>query len=114
MKDNIFEQIAAITKPTMSNKKHTPGTLSIGLTKREIDSRLFVTKVFHEIAVKDIYCRVWGTTEQEAKNRAKLIAAGPELLEALTIIYKQADKQSLCLTVSEWDKIEAAINKATQ
>ena len=58
---------------------------------------------------EDIGQMIFGKTKEEAEANAKLIAAAPELLEALIEVVRISDRKH-----DAWDKAKQAINKATK
>lgn len=99
----------------MSETKHTPGPWHIhedGMKfSREIYPVNYGGKENTERCV--LIARVSGwkggfNTAKEAEANARLIAAAPELLEALQAVVRIADRKTV-----EFDKARAAIAKAT-
>lgn len=103
----------------MKNTKHTQGEWEItyGVTQKDENGNLYNT-IFGERSHTEMVCKVIGKTREQVDSNAKLIAAAPELLEALLeICYKDLygnyrigyNSGSI---VS--DKISNAIKKATE
>ncbi len=65
--------------------KHTPGPWTVGE---------FEVLVRNQRTVNPSICTVFGT-EQETLLNARLIAAAPELLEALEFLLTEADRQTV-------------------
>ena len=101
--------------------KHTPAPWSVSFYTGAIESG--------EKVVATVNYRI---SEGNPDNNAKLIAAAPDLLEALQLIFKHYDRNngeaphhchahkahwdlddSPCEVCSDWEKARAAINKAT-
>jgi len=79
--------------------KHTPGPWSIR------QESVWSVGTDHEMTAL-----VYGCTDTEEEANARLIAAAPDLLEALKILAKQAESHGA--EGVYWDKARAAIAKA--
>ena len=94
----------------MRKSKHTPGPY-----KRQgwlVTTENGGTKICHYIPRS--LCIGWSTTDtrQEDHDTINLLAAAPELLEALEFILSQFGKQDGHTDYSAIDKAESAIKKA--
>ena len=91
------------------NTKHTPGPWNID---EKLEGQTCITSKQHDSFAEPIICRVFDSShvplhEQEAN--ARLIAAAPELLEALLALLPGAEAMGWST-----EKARVAINKATQ
>jgi len=76
--------------------QHTPGPWCLcndfTLKTVDIDESYYWTRIYSESDADIAPARAYGETIVEAKANARLIAAAPELLEAMEYINKQIDK----------------------
>lgn len=98
--------------------KHTPGpwvanVRKLGAARIEAPGRL-VGFVSADETIEDAHGRIHETTSAEAKANARLIAAAPDLLEALLHIVNDTPEpgEDAELTVIGYNKACAAIAKA--
>lgn len=99
--------------------KHTLNwkDLSLSSTMNHIGThptRTWQTYIFHKHEL--VFIAV-GETEEESRKYAKLIAAAPELLEALKLAYDLLEEhqgEAKWYLRGHYNKINAAIKKATE
>lgn len=102
--------------------KHTKGEWNFKLSKK---GNKFIITGFNWVNFCKIYAHAEGKYKQEALANAKLIAAAPDLLEALielTELEKNKTNNKVGSPISsviknkrlEWGKAEQAIKKATE
>lgn len=87
----------------MSDIKHTPGPWSF-----YDDSNDGKTNRIEIVAIGKTVARIYHSVPEEDLPNARLIAAAPELLEALIAVVSVADRATV-----EFDKARDAIDKAT-
>lgn len=97
----------------MNNAKHTPGPWEIDVDTRPVEvCTIYGVPPQGEDGQRFIYVRGaigdWDATEETNLANAHLIAAAPELLEALKGVLRIADRKT-----DEFDAARAAIAKAT-
>jgi hypothetical protein len=95
--------------------KHTPGPWTLLLDDRyrpgvEASDSAISIVIFGVKNKDDDYAGIRGKDDQEATANAHLIAAAPELLEALKTLATQAESHGA--EGIYWDKARAAIAKA--
>ena len=88
----------------MTAEKHTPGpwrSTQRVVTAAETEGRL------------GMECRLYGGNSHDNRANARLIAAAPELLEALIYLRDCAESGELP-SPERWAKVQAAIKQATE
>ena len=100
-----------------TKSKHTPGPWKVFNSKYadkpgiETDDETFSVVVFGKISES---CGVDGRTEDEKQANAKLIAAAPDLLEALQAIVNWLESPADALSDKDFNAAKEAIKKATE
>jgi hypothetical protein len=105
MKDNIFEQIAAITKPTMSNTKHTPVNVISRTGIVWVESTNIKVCLPENKKYADRIVRAWNNFEPLLFHLEKMATRLAETLDR---------EQGKPVEDPEIAEAFAAINKATQ
>lgn len=95
----------------MSNATHTPGPWRMGRVQDPKNVAWYVTpqpKLLADVCVVEFACDTARPIEEHEAN-ARLIAAAPEMLEALDRIVTRKDPEGF---LPEYDEARAAIAKA--
>ncbi len=97
-------------------KQHTQGEWVVSETY--LDGCLTVIAKVTAPEKKNIICDIWGMDTEEGRANAKLIAAAPELLEALEYLLKGVNDLPPLTAISgvltqQCKEAESAIKKAT-
>lgn len=93
-------------------KQHTPGEWVVSETY--LDGCFTVITKVAAPEKKNIICDIWGMDTKEGKANAKLIAAAPELLEALEGAVKAMKIVTSSAIKPFIERAESAIKKATE
>lgn len=101
----------------MSNEKHTPGPWELTTIPFELRNTDSAAAIYGPYTLNQGACLISDISrspgDEQATANAKLIAAAPELLEALNLVFEHA-KLIINDNHPDYKKTIAAIKKATE